>query len=41
MFWSDVLDSQPRAPREKGVKLEDAGDGGSKLADYLLEKRLV
>ncbi len=39
--WSDVLDSQPRAPREKGVKLEDAGDGGSKLADYLLEKRLV
>jgi electron transfer flavoprotein beta subunit len=39
--WSDVLDSQPRPPREKGVKLEDAGDGGSKLADYLLEKRLV
>jgi electron transfer flavoprotein beta subunit len=39
--WSEVLDSQPRPPREKGVKLEDAGDGGSKLADYLLEKRLV
>jgi electron transfer flavoprotein beta subunit len=39
--WSDVLDSQPRPPREKGLKLEDSGDGGAKLADYLLEKRLV
>jgi len=39
--WSEVLDSQSRPPREKGVKLEDSGEGGSKLADYLLEKRLV
>jgi len=39
--WSEVLDSQPRPPRDKGVKLEDSGDGGAKLADYLLEKRLV
>ena len=39
--WSEVVDSQARPPREKGVKLEDSGEGGSKLADYLLEKRLV
>lgn len=39
--WSEVLDAQPRPPRDKGVKLEDTGEGGSKLADYLLEKRLV
>ena len=39
--WSEVLQAQPRPPRDKGVKLEDSGDGGTKLADYLLEKRLV
>lgn len=39
--WSEVLDAKPRPPRDKGVKLEDTGEGGSKLADYLLEKRLV
>jgi electron transfer flavoprotein beta subunit len=39
--WSEVVDAQPRPPREKGVKLEDSGEGGSRLADYLLEKRLV
>jgi electron transfer flavoprotein beta subunit len=39
--WSEVVDSQPRPPREKGLKLEDSGEGGAKLADYLLEKRLV
>lgn len=39
--WSEVLEAQPRPPRDKGVKLEDSGDGGTKLADYLLEKRLM
>lgn len=39
--WSAVVDAQARPPREKGVKLEDAGDAGTKLADYLAEKRLV
>ncbi|MEY3088786.1 MAG: hypothetical protein RLZZ208_54, partial [Actinomycetota bacterium] len=39
--WSEVLEANPRPAREKGVKLEDSGDGGTKLADYLLEKRLV
>lgn len=39
--WSAVVDAQARPPREKGVKLEDSGDAGTKLADYLAEKRLV
>ena len=39
--WSAVLDAQPRPARDKGIKVDDAGDGGTKLADYLVEKRLV
>lgn len=39
--WSAVIDAQARPPRDKGIKIEDSGDGGSKLADYLAEKRLV
>lgn len=39
--WSVVADAQARPPRDKGIKIEDSGDGGSKLADYLAEKRLV
>jgi len=39
--WSAVADAQARPPRDKGIKIEDSGDGGSKLAEYLAEKRLV
>jgi len=39
--WSAVVDSHARPPRDKGIKIEDSGDGGSKLAEYLAEKRLV
>jgi electron transfer flavoprotein beta subunit len=39
--WSVVADAQARPPREKGVKIEDSGEAGAKLADYLAEKRLV
>lgn len=39
--WSVVADAKARPPRDKGVKIEDAGDAGTKLADYLAEKRLV
>ena len=39
--WSSVVDAQARPPRDKGIKVEDSGDGGAKLADYLAEKRLV
>lgn len=39
--WSKVESAAPRPPREKGIKIEDSGDGGSKLAQFLLEKRVV
>ncbi len=39
--WSVVENAQARPPRDKGVKIEDSGDAGTKLADYLAEKRLV
>jgi electron transfer flavoprotein beta subunit len=39
--WSKVENSAPRPPRDKGVKIEDSGDGGSKLVEFLLEKRVV
>lgn len=39
--WSSVVDAKARPPRDKGLKIEDAGDAGTKLADYLAEKRLV
>jgi electron transfer flavoprotein beta subunit len=36
-----VENSSPRPPRDKGVKIEDSGDGGNKLVEFLLEKRVV
>jgi len=39
--WSTVKDAVLRPARSAGVKVEDGGDGGSKLVDYLAEKRVV
>ena len=39
--WSVVDDATARPPRAKGIKLEDTGDGGTKLVEFLAEKRLV
>lgn len=39
--WSVVESATARAAREKGVKIEDGGEAGNTLVDYLLEKRLV
>ena len=39
--WSAVLDAKARPPRDKGIKIEDSGEGGLKLAEFLQEKRLV
>ncbi len=39
--WSVVDDSAARPPREKGEKVEDTGNGGDKLAEFILEKRIV
>ena len=39
--WSAVKDSALRPPRGAGIKVTDEGDGGTKLAAYLKEKRIV
>jgi electron transfer flavoprotein beta subunit len=39
--WSVVDDATARPPRAKGIKVEDSGDGGTKLVEFLAEKRLV
>jgi electron transfer flavoprotein beta subunit len=39
--WSTVKDAVLRPARSAGIKVEDGGDGGAKLVDYLAEKRVV
>jgi electron transfer flavoprotein beta subunit len=39
--WSTVKDALPRPARTGGVKVTDEGEGGNKLADFLVEKRLA
>ncbi|NDD51845.1 MAG: electron transfer flavoprotein subunit beta, partial [Actinobacteria bacterium] len=39
--WSAVIDAKARPPRDKGIKIEDSGEGGLKLAEFLQDKRLV
>lgn len=38
---SIMLTVTEKPPREAGVKIEDEGDAGEKLADFLVENRLV
>jgi electron transfer flavoprotein beta subunit len=39
--WSNVKEALPRPPRGAGVKLTDEGNGGEKLVEFLVEKRLA
>ncbi|MGH3469796.1 MAG: electron transfer flavoprotein subunit beta, partial [Thermocrispum sp.] len=39
--WSSVLEAAPKPPREAGRKVEDEGDGGSKIAEYLVGQKLI
>jgi len=40
--WSTVKDALPRPARTAGIKVSDeASDGGTKLVDFLVEKRLA
>jgi electron transfer flavoprotein beta subunit len=39
--WSCVKDSLPRPPRGAGIKVTDNGDGGSQLAAFLAERKLI
>lgn len=38
---STVTDSKPRPPREAGQVVTDEGDGGAKLAEYLVGQKLI
>ncbi|MCE7000592.1 electron transfer flavoprotein subunit beta/FixA family protein [Saccharothrix sp. S26] len=39
--WSQVLESAPKPPRGAGQRVEDSGDGGSKIAEYLVGQKLI
>jgi electron transfer flavoprotein beta subunit len=38
---STVTSSQPKPPKSAGEKVEDEGDGGSKIAAYLVSQKLI
>ncbi|SDC61801.1 electron transfer flavoprotein subunit beta/FixA family protein [Actinokineospora iranica] len=38
---SAVLEATPKPPRAAGQRVEDAGDGGSKIAAYLVGEKLI
>jgi electron transfer flavoprotein beta subunit len=39
--WSSVLEAAPKPPRTAGERVEDEGDGGSKVAAYLVAQKLI
>jgi electron transfer flavoprotein beta subunit len=39
--WSTVTEATPKPPRTAGEKVEDEGDGGTKVAEYLVGQKLI
>ncbi|MEU5695197.1 electron transfer flavoprotein subunit beta/FixA family protein [Actinosynnema sp. NPDC020468] len=39
--WSQVLEAAPKPPRSAGQRVEDEGDGGAKIAEYLVGQKLI
>ncbi|WP_034273620.1 electron transfer flavoprotein subunit beta/FixA family protein [Haloechinothrix halophila] len=39
--WSTVSEAAPKPPRTAGEKVEDDGDGGTKIAEYLVGQKLI
>ena len=39
--WSTVLEATPKPPRTGGQKVDDEGDGGAKIAEYLVGQKLI
>ena len=39
--WSTVVEASPKPPREAGQRVEDDGDGGVKIAEYLVAQKLI
>jgi electron transfer flavoprotein beta subunit len=38
---SSVLEASPKPPREAGQRVEDEGDGGTKVVEYLVGQKLI
>jgi len=39
--WTQVLEAAPKPPRSAGQRVEDGGDGGQKIAEFLVGQKLV
>jgi electron transfer flavoprotein beta subunit len=39
--WSAVVEAAPKPPREAGQKVADEGDGGARIAAYLVSQKLI
>ncbi|MDV6013529.1 electron transfer flavoprotein subunit beta/FixA family protein [Haloechinothrix sp. LS1_15] len=39
--WSKVEKAAPKPPRQAGERVEDDGDGGTKVAEYLASQKLI
>ncbi|WP_440899714.1 electron transfer flavoprotein subunit beta/FixA family protein [Actinosynnema sp.] len=39
--WTQVVEAAPKPPRTAGQRVEDEGDGGSKIAEYLVGQKLI
>ena len=39
--WSEVASAAPRPPKAAGVKIEDEGNGGVKIAEFLSEQKFI
>ncbi|WP_112262012.1 electron transfer flavoprotein subunit beta/FixA family protein [Lentzea terrae] len=39
--YTQVLEASPKPPRSAGQRVEDGGDGGSKIAEFLVGQKLI
>ena len=39
--WTTVLEAAPKPPRSAGQRVEDEGDGGTKVAEFLVGQKLI
>jgi electron transfer flavoprotein beta subunit len=39
--WAQVIEASPKPPREAGRRIDDEGEGGSKIAEYLVGQKLI
>jgi electron transfer flavoprotein beta subunit len=39
--WSAVVEASPKPPRTAGQRVEDEGDGGTKVAEYLVGQKII